>query len=148
MAANGEMRDRRQAIVDEHVEAENAGDLDRALKTFHAHPHYVMLGTELDGEEAVRTALTALFTSFANFNYHITKTHHADEAVILLGYFTATHSGSYMGIAPRGRQISVPGVAIFDFEKDRLLNETVFFDTNFLLRQLRDDGSAEMFGSG
>jgi predicted ester cyclase len=136
IASIGSLRTRRQAIIDEHVNAENEADVERALKTFHEHPHYEMLGNEVDGEEAVRELLTGLFTAIGGFHYHITATHHADEAVILYGNFTGTHTGVYLGIEPTGRKIDAPAMALFDFDGDRLLNETVIFDNDLLRRQM------------
>lgn len=130
------LRERRQAIVDEHLGAENAGDLERTLATFHDRPRYVMLGQELDGHDAVSAGLTALLSAFPDFCYHVTETHHADAAVILYGHFTAHHRGAYSGIEATDRTVDVPGVAIFHFDEDRLLDETVVFDNDQLVRQI------------
>jgi len=48
------IRDARERIVPEHMEAENALEMDRALETF-AHPRYEIVGTgeAYDGPEEV-----------------------------------------------------------------------------------------------
>jgi steroid delta-isomerase-like uncharacterized protein len=140
MTTTNGLRARRQAIVDEHLLAERELDFDRALKTFHDRPNYVMLGEEIDGEDAVRAMYTVLFASFPDFDYQVTKTYHSDDAVILYGNLTGTHGGPYMGIEATGREIKVPAVGIFNFEEDRLLNETVVFDNETLLRQVSGNG--------
>src|SRR5207253_1087489 len=48
-------RERREAIVREHMESENRHDFDTTIATF-AHPHYEIIptGDVYDGEDAVR----------------------------------------------------------------------------------------------
>jgi predicted ester cyclase len=62
--------------------------------------------------------------------------HHADEAVIGEARITGTHSGTFAGIPPTGRQIDVPMAAIFEFDEDRLLCEKVYYDIATILVQI------------
>src|SRR5215510_10878647 len=89
-------RERREAVVRAHVAAENAGDLDATIATFH-RPRYNVLpmGAVSEGKEAVRQLVGGLVTAFPDFHFEIAKLHHADDAVILEGVMTGTHKGDW-----------------------------------------------------
>ena len=71
----------RDAVIAEHIAAECAHDLDRALATFHsAHYHVFPLAIDAPGDEAVRGLLDAVFTAFPDFQFIAERTYHADVA--------------------------------------------------------------------
>jgi steroid delta-isomerase-like uncharacterized protein len=129
------LRERREAIVAEHIAAENRRDVEAAIATFH-RPRYEVNGETSDGESAVRDLLQELMTAFPDFRAESGKLHHADDAVIGEGRVTGTHEGPFAGIPPTGRRVEYPLVAIFEFEEDRLVCEKVYFDFATLLRQV------------
>ena len=130
------LRERREAIVREHVEAENRQDIAATIATFD-HPRYEVNGEESDGEGAVHDLLHGLLTAFPDFHAEEAgRIHHADDAVIVEARVTATHEGAFAGIPPTGRQVDYPLVAIFEFEEDRLICEKVHFDMATILRQI------------
>jgi steroid delta-isomerase-like uncharacterized protein len=94
------------------------------------------MGAISDGEEAVRQLVGGLVAAFPDFHFEIGKLHHADEAVIVEGMVTGTHKGDWAGIPARGRRMELPIACIFDFEGDRLINESLYFDFATLQRQL------------
>jgi predicted ester cyclase len=49
---------------------------------------------------------------------------------------TGTHQADWAGIVAGGRKMEVPAACVFDFEDDRLVNESVYFDFATLHRQL------------
>jgi hypothetical protein len=53
------LRQRREAIVKQHVEAENRHDIDATIATFHRR-RYEVNGEPSDGEAAVRELLQGL----------------------------------------------------------------------------------------
>ena len=130
------LRERREAIVNEHVEAENRHDVRATIATFHEHARYEVNGETSDGETAVRDLLQDLMDGFPDFQVEIGRLHHADDAVIGEGRITGTHNGPFAGVPPTGRPVDYPAVAIFEFEDDRLLCEKVFFDSATILVQI------------
>lgn len=130
-------RERREAVVLAHVAAENAGAVEATIATFH-RPRYNVLpmGAVSEGEEAVRQLVAGLLTAFPDFHFEIRKLHHADDAVILDGVMSGTHKVDFAGMAARGRRMELPLACVFDFEDDRLINESVYFDLATLQRQL------------
>jgi steroid delta-isomerase-like uncharacterized protein len=129
------VRERREAIVTEHIGAENGHDIEATIATFD-RPRYDVNGEVSDGEAAVRSLLSELLGSASDFHVELLKLHHADDAVICEGRLSGTHDGPFAGIPPTGRSFSYPGVAIFEFEGERLVCEKVCFDSAIFLRQI------------
>jgi len=91
------LRARREAVVDAHVEAEAVKhDVAAVLATFH-HPRYEVpaMGAAVDGGEAVHGLLTQLLGAFPDFWVEKIHTHHADDAVIVELRFGGTHRGTF-----------------------------------------------------
>lgn len=128
---------RREAIVTKHIDAENSGNLDLLIEAFH-RPHYdvVPMGAVFDGEAAVRDLVGGLVAAFPDFHFRAEKLHHAESAVIVQGHMTGTHRTDWAGILASGRRMDVAVACVFDFDADRLVNETVYFDFATLQRQL------------
>jgi steroid delta-isomerase-like uncharacterized protein len=138
MTVNAEqsLRQRREAIVTEHVEAENRHDVGATIATFHQQARYEVNGETSDGEAAVRDLLQDLMAGFPDFHVEIKTIHHADDAVIGEGRITGTHEGPFGGLPATGRAVDYPAVAIFEFEEDRLQCEKVYFDSATILTQI------------
>ena len=84
-------RERREAVVRAHVAAENAGDLDATVASFHRPRYHVLsMGMICEGEAAVRELIGGLVGAFPDFHFEISKWHHADDAVIVEGVMRAT----------------------------------------------------------
>lgn len=131
------VRQRREEIVHQHVNAENNGDVDEMIASFYS-PHYqvIPMGAIVDGEKAVREMFGEVLRGFPDFHFNTLKLYHDESAVILEGRMTGTHEGEFAGMAPKSRKMDIQAVCIFDFDEDRLMNETVYFDFATLQRQL------------
>ena len=129
------LRQRREAIVNQHAEAENRHDVEATIATFH-QPRYEVNGEPRDGEEAVRELLQGLMDGFPDFHIDMGKMRHADDAVFGEGLITGTQDREWAGIPPTGRRIEVPVAAIFEFDEDRLLCEKVYMDMATVLTQM------------
>jgi steroid delta-isomerase-like uncharacterized protein len=132
-----DLRARREAIVREHMESENAYDFDTTIATF-GHPRYelVATGDVYDGEEAVRGYFAETRRAFPDQRNELVALHHADDAVIVEFDLLGTHDGSFRGLPPTGRSFRCRMVAIFEFEDEGLVCERVYFDSATILRQL------------
>ncbi len=129
------LRQRRQAIVNEHAEVENRHDVEATIATFH-RPRYEVNGEPSDGEEAVRELLQGLMGGFPDLHVETVRLRHMDDGVLVEGLITGTHNGGWAGIPPTGCPIEVPAVGIFEFDEDRLLCEKVYMDVATLLTQI------------
>ena len=132
-----QVRARRQAVVDDHVAAENAHDIGGTLKTFaKAHYDVVALGAETDGEGAVQDLLATLFGAFPDFTVTTHRVHHADDAVLTEVTMSGTHRGPWAGVEGTGKPIEVRCCCVFRFDGDALVSESVYFDHATLLAQI------------
>jgi steroid delta-isomerase-like uncharacterized protein len=94
------------------------------------------MGIVHDGKEAVGELLSGIFKGFPNFTVDVDKTYHSEEAVILEVRMKGTHLGDWAGLKATGRSMDVPVVCIFEFDRDRLTCEKVYFDMSTLVNQL------------
>jgi len=131
------LREQREEVVRRHVAAENTGDLDGMIASFH-RPRYqvIPMGAVTDGEIAVRELVAGLLAGFPDFHFEPQVIHHADNAVVVEARMTGTHRGEWAGLKPFGRRMDIRVACVFDFEGAGLVNETVYFDLATLQRQL------------
>jgi steroid delta-isomerase-like uncharacterized protein len=131
------MRQKREAIVVEHMESENRHQFDVTLETFD-HPRYELIATGdvHDGPDEVAAYFEETRAAFPDQRNELIALHHADDAVIVEATLRGTHLGSFRGLPPTGREFEMRFCALFLFEQDRLVCERVYFDSNTILRQL------------
>jgi steroid delta-isomerase-like uncharacterized protein len=132
-----DLREKREALIREHMEAENRLDCDAALATF-GHPRYELIATGeiFDGPEEVARYFRDSRAAFPDQANELIALHHADDAVIAEFWLTGTHRGDLRGMAPTGRRFRTRMSSFFIFEEDRLVCERVYFDSATVLRQL------------
>ena len=131
------LREKREAIVVEHMESENRHEFDVTMDTFH-HPRYELIGTGdvFDGQEEVAAYFEETRTAFPDQRNELIALHHADDAVLVEAMLYGTHGGSFRGLPATGRKFEMRFLAMFVFEEDRLVCERVYFDAGTILRQL------------
>jgi steroid delta-isomerase-like uncharacterized protein len=128
---------KREALVRQHVEAENAADYEAALATFQ-HPRYEYVATDevYDGAEEVSAHWEELTRAFPDQEIEIVTLHNADDAVLMEAIARGTHAGPLRGLPPTGRRFEQRFLAIFVFEGDGLVCERVYYDIATILQQL------------
>jgi steroid delta-isomerase-like uncharacterized protein len=137
VAVTKALREKREALVIEHMESENRHEYDATIETFD-HPRYELIGTGdvFDGKAEVEGYFDETRTAFPDQTNKLIALYHSDDAVIVEADLFGTHEGSFRGLPATGRKFEMRFLAIFVFEEDRLVCERVYFDTNTILRQL------------
>jgi steroid delta-isomerase-like uncharacterized protein len=127
----------RERIVREHMEAENALEMDRALETF-THPRYEIMSTGrvYDGPEEVDRYYRESREAFPDQRNELISLRHAEDAVIVEFWLLGTHKGRLGRLEPTGREFKCRMTAFFIFEGTGLVCERVYFDSATILRQL------------
>src|SRR5215213_6120854 len=137
--AESSLRTRREAVVREHMESENRHEFDVTMATF-GHPRYeiVPTGDVYDGEEEVARYFAETRAAFPDQRNELVKMHQADDSVIVEFDLLGTHKGELRGIPPTGKEFTCRTLAIFEFQTgtDRIVCESVYFDTLTILSQL------------
>src|SRR5215203_6730354 len=109
MTANGELRERREQIVREHLDSENRHEFDATLATFD-HPRYELIATEevYDGPEEVARYFEETRRAFPDQRNELVALHHADDAVLVEAVVRGTHLGPLRSLPPTGRSFELP----------------------------------------
>ena len=133
------LRERRIAIVREHMESENVHEFDVTMATFD-HPRYeiVPTGDVYDGAEEVARYFRETRSAFPDQRNENAKLHVADDAVIAEFDLLGTHRGELRGIPPTGKTFRCRCCAIFEFppDSDHISCERVYFDQATIAQQL------------
>jgi steroid delta-isomerase-like uncharacterized protein len=137
MAVSEELRNRREALVIEHMESENRHEYDATIETFE-HPRYELIGTGdvYDGQAEVERYFEETRTAFPDQRNELIALHHADDAVIVEFMLRGTHEGPLRGIPPTGKKFELRCVAFFLFEGEKLVCERAYFDAATIMAQL------------
>lgn len=132
-------RSARIAIVERHVELENAHDLEGVLGTFGNHANYddEAWGEHYTGRNGVHAFYEQLMAALPDLEIEVLKRHVADENIVLEVMIRGTQMGAWRGLPGTGRRVAVPlcGVYTFD-EDDRLAGERIYYDRATVLMQL------------
>ena len=137
------LRARREAIIRQHIEAENRFDVEATLATMQEHCYDVLpYGMRIEGRDAVAAFLAAHFASLPAIVTSASRFYHADDAVIVETHVEGRHEGEIEGIPANGRPFVVDGIGIFRFAPgdDRILGEKVVSDMLGLVRQIQGEG--------
>jgi steroid delta-isomerase-like uncharacterized protein len=130
---------RREAVVREHMDAENRLDFDATIATF-AHPRYELIapGLVFDGEEEVRGYFAISRTSFPDQRNEIHELRSMDDGVLVEFDLLGTHEGPFLGFEPTGKEFRCRMAALFLFEPggEGIVCERVYFDSATILGQL------------
>jgi steroid delta-isomerase-like uncharacterized protein len=137
MDDQGQLAQRRLAVVLEHMRYENDHNFDRCMAAFQ-HPRYEVIATgEVhDGKAGVGGFLEENRSAFSDFHFQPLRTSPAGEAVLVEGLFTGTHTGTWRGLPATGRTVRLRMALVFEFEAEALVCERLYFDLGTALRQL------------
>jgi steroid delta-isomerase-like uncharacterized protein len=141
-SAQSASRERREAIVREHWEAENRHDPDGVVASFSGRrASYDIPAFGPDGERpdasSVRELWEGMLTAFPDFHIDPGPMLHGDNHIFVEVRATGTQAEEFAGIPATGRSFDLPRVAnLFEFEGDELVCERVYIDVGDMARQL------------
>ncbi len=131
-----DLRARREAVVREHMIAENEHRWDDVMATFapgRARYELIATGEVHEGEEAVYGYWRESRRRIPDQRNELVALHHADDAVVVEFRLRGTHTG---GRNPTGRTFDVQMIAVFEFEGDRIVCERAYWDRRSVADQL------------
>jgi steroid delta-isomerase-like uncharacterized protein len=135
-------RERREAVVRAHWEAENRQDTEGIVASFSStRASYDIPAFGPDGDrpdaDAVRDLWEGFLAAFPDFRVDPGPMLHGDNHIFVEVRCTGTQAAEFAGIPPTGRSFDLQRVAnLFEFEGDELVRERVYLDVAEMARQL------------
>jgi hypothetical protein len=122
-----------EALLEEHLAAENAHDLDRIMATYIASPIIELNGTRIEGLDAVREfhrrfGFAGDAGSFSEVHVAERRRYRTGDAIVIEQTLSGRHTGTWRDVPPTGRTISSAVCTVYLFEGGRLAREHVYLD--------------------
>ena len=138
MPIDAQEKERRRALIKEHYAAENDHDLDRIMATFadDGVMHYNHLPFEGEGIRGAHILIGMSDSpgAFSGLRHIIDKEHYTDEETVVEGRLCGKHSNEFLGFAPTERDVELPFVAFYHFDKtDKLISERIVMNLGVLV---------------
>lgn len=129
------------ALLQRHVEAENAHDMERTLATLHPECVFedVAFGSTYRGHAGAAEYYGKWWGAFGlKFRGGDEGVQHFTSAgsVIAEGHFFGRHVGEFHGIAPTGRDVDFRFTVVVSFRDGLMAGERFYFDRSTLWDQL------------
>jgi len=102
-------------LLNESLEALNAGDTDRFMATIHDEVTWSLDASKdpISGKNALRALIEAMIVAMPDMNYELQKILSTDNDYVIIQYILrGTHEGEFMGIAPTHNKVEMYGCVI------------------------------------
>jgi steroid delta-isomerase-like uncharacterized protein len=101
-------------------------------------PEYVYHGPlgEYKGPDGFKKMVTEFRAAFPDVHYDIEEMIGEGDKLVVYYTMTATHKGTFMGIPPTGKKVTLPCVYIYTFKNGKQVQALPFLDTLMLFQQL------------
>lgn len=126
-------------LVEAHLAAEDAGDIEAAVSVYTDDVEHDLVGAPggpLRGAAAVRRRYEQIIQNVRPVSMLITHRYYSDEACVIEHLSTCAVTGQFAGIEGHGREASFRLLHIFEFRDGKISRENVWMDTTTLLAQL------------
>jgi steroid delta-isomerase-like uncharacterized protein len=126
-------------LIEQHIRAEDAGDLDAAVAVYTDDVEHDMVGDPggpLYGPAAARARYADLLANMRSGDMVLRRRYHADDACIVEHEVSATITGRFAGIPGQGREVRFRLLHVFEFSDGLISRENVWMDTATVLAQL------------
>jgi len=131
----------RAQLLEEHLRAENAHDLEAIMATFGQGAIMILNGYTFEDHKGIRSLHEEFgFNNnggFSDLRIDVKRRHIADDAIILEQSLSGRHTGTWQGYAATGRSFKVAVCTVYTFDEEgKLAGENAYFDRALLLKQL------------
>ena len=97
---------------------------------------YTQHGTVIHGSENVKQFVAQYLTAFSHAHSVVEDQVAEGDRVVVRLTFTGTHTGTWMGIPPTGKPVTVKGMALYRLTDGKIVEQWTIGDTLGLLQQL------------
>ena len=127
------------ALVERHLKAEGAGDVDGAVAVYTddiVHDAVGFPGSPRTGKDAAREFYGFLIANFRTEEEQPLHRYFSEDSMILEQTMTGTVIGEMLGIPGNGRRVSFRILHVFDFADGLIRREQVWIDSGAIVAQL------------
>jgi steroid delta-isomerase-like uncharacterized protein len=132
-------REQMAALVERHLKAEGAGDVEGAVAVYTDDVEHDVVGWPggvLHGKEAARQFYVELTANFRTEDEQPSHRYWSDDAMVLDQMMTGTVTGSMLGMPGNGRRITFRALHVFEFRDGLVSRENVWLDGGAIQQQL------------
>jgi steroid delta-isomerase-like uncharacterized protein len=123
-------------LVENLVEAENAGDIDRMFSVVSPEAAFRRGRKRARGRDALRAAAAEFYDAFPDHHRKIRHLFADGNDVVLLWRIAGTHTGVWQGLEPTGARIEIDGCTVWGIRGLRVVSSETYYDRGALLAQL------------
>jgi hypothetical protein len=128
---------RRRALLDAHFKAENDHDLGRIMATFGSETEMIYNRQRFGDHSSIAMAHSYMGFAgrgaFTGLQMMRDSEHCTDDEIVVEGRMIGKHTGKFQGFAPTGREMELPFVAFYRFDKaGKLVSERVVMNLGTL----------------
>ena len=130
---------RRRALLKTHYDVENSHDINGIVATFSPDAEVLFNRIPFTGPQSIRDAHGLLGFSgtrgaFEDLHNYIDFEYFTDDEIIVEGRLCGKHVGEFQGIKATGRNVELPFVAFYHFDKtDKLISERIVMNFGVLI---------------
>jgi ketosteroid isomerase-like protein len=127
MTVSDELKARREAVIQAHLDAETSMDVDAVLATLREDAAYELptINRTFRGHAEIRSFLEAVFAALPGVAHHAERIYHTDDAVLV------ETASDVPGMAEPARTVS-----IFPFDGDQSLGERLYADMSLVVASI------------
>ena len=121
-----------------HMKAENAHQMEETLATLTPDCLFedMALGQIFQGHAGAREYYQTWWDAFST-TAHPEHVYYTDQDFAIAEvHFHGTHTGSFLGIEPTGREVDIPIAIFVTFREGLMVGERMYWDVATLLRQI------------
>ena len=130
---------RRRALLKTHYDVENGHDMNGIMATFSPDGEMLYNRIPFTDPQSIRDAHVLIGFSGADgalehLQNCIDAEHFTEDEIIVEGRLCGKHVGEFLGFAATGRNVELPFVAFYHFDKtDKLISERVVMNLGVLV---------------
>jgi steroid delta-isomerase-like uncharacterized protein len=132
------------SIVERHLKAEGAGDVDGAVAVYTddiVHDEVGLPGSPRTGKAAARGFYEYLTANFRTENEEPLHRYFDGDTMVLEQKMTGTVIGEMLGIPGNNRRVTFGILHVFDFRDGLICREQVWIDSGAIAAQLTADAA-------
>ena len=128
-----------KALVERHLKAEGAGDIEGAVSVYTddvQHDPVGFPGAPYHGKDGARAFYGHLVQNFRTEDETPTHEYATDDALVMEQLMTGTVTGEMLGLPGNNRRITFRILHVFEFRDGLISRENVWLDTAAIVAQL------------